>query len=144
LSSPQCRCDPLHGFFSSHRYDTTALTITSTGDANGMKMDLSNYGADGYGELIWLWSPTGANNQQWTYDASSGLLRTNSDKTPPSEKDMCISAAPLPDVSGQLWCNASLPIDERVADMVSRMTLTEKIANLDTGGGTIRSLGLSA
>jgi pre-mRNA-splicing factor SYF2/beta-D-xylosidase 4 len=42
------------------------------------------------------------------------------------------------------WCNYSLPIDDRVADMVKRMTLKEKIPNLNTGGGAIPSLGLNA
>ena len=40
------------------------------------------------------------------------------------------------------FCNASLPIDDRVADAVSRMSLAEKIPNLDTGGAPIPSLGL--
>lgn len=45
--------------------------------------------------------------------------------------------------SSQPWCNSSLPIDVRVADMVSRMDLkTEKIPNLNTGGAPIKSLGL--
>jgi hypothetical protein len=61
-------------------YDSTLLTISSTGDASGKKVDLSNFGADGYGEVVWLFKPTGANNQQWTYDATTGLLLTKSDK----------------------------------------------------------------
>jgi len=40
------------------------------------------------------------------------------------------------------WCNATLPIDARVADMISRMTIAEKIANLDTDNNAIKSLGL--
>ena len=43
----------------------------------------------------------------------------------------------------QPWCNASLDINTRAADMVSRMDLkTEKIPNLNTGGAPIKSLGL--
>lgn len=42
------------------------------------------------------------------------------------------------------WCNASLAIDDRVNDMVARMTLAEKIPNLNTGGAPIPSLGLPA
>ena len=41
------------------------------------------------------------------------------------------------------WCNHTLPIDERVADMLARMTLDEKIANLDTEAPEIKSLGLN-
>eukprot|EP00966_Prymnesium_polylepis_P161072 3722200-Prymnesium_polylepis.1 len=34
--------------------------------------------------------------------------------------------------SKQPWCDATLPVDERVKDMISRMTLNEKIDALDT------------
>ena len=45
------------------------------------------------------------------------------------------------------WCDASLSLDERVADAVGRMSLEEKIGALGTGGGgegtwAIASLGL--
>ena len=44
----------------------------------------------------------------------------------------------------QTWCDATKTIDERVADMISRMDLkTEKIPNLNTGGSAIKSLGLN-
>eukprot|EP00035_Acanthoeca_spectabilis_P021740 m.439948 g.439948 ORF g.439948 m.439948 type:complete len:893 (-) comp18447_c0_seq1:44-2722(-) len=42
------------------------------------------------------------------------------------------------------WCDPTLPIDVRVDDAVSRMTLAEKIPNLDTGAPAIPSLGLNA
>ena len=41
------------------------------------------------------------------------------------------------------WCDPTVPIDERVDDMVSRMTLAEKIPNLDSGAPGIPSLGLN-
>ena len=44
--------------------------------------------------------------------------------------------------SSMPFCNYSLPIDVRAKDAVSRMTLAEKIANLDTGGAPIAALGL--
>ena len=43
----------------------------------------------------------------------------------------------------QPWCDATLGIDARVADAVSRMTLAEKIPNLDSGAPGIPSLGLN-
>jgi hypothetical protein len=46
--------------------------------------------------------------------------------------------------SQQPWCDPTLPIDVRVADMVSRMTIAEKIANLDTEAPAIASLGLNS
>lgn len=42
------------------------------------------------------------------------------------------------------WCNASLSVDTRVADMVSRMSIGEKLAQLDTDAPAIPSLGLNA
>ena len=30
------------------------------------------------------------------------------------------------------WCDPTLPVDTRVSDMLARMTLAEKIGNLDT------------
>ena len=42
------------------------------------------------------------------------------------------------------FCNHKLPIDERVKDAVGRMTLKEKIANLDTGGAPIKGLDTPA
>lgn len=46
--------------------------------------------------------------------------------------------------SSQPWCDPTLPVDRRVADMVSRMSLAEKIASLDTQTPAIASLGLNA
>ena len=44
----------------------------------------------------------------------------------------------------QPWCDSSLGYSERIADMLSRMTLTEKISALDTVTPTIDSLGINA
>ena len=43
----------------------------------------------------------------------------------------------------QPWCNQSLSIDARVADMVGRMAISEKITTLDTNPPGIKSLGLN-
>eukprot|EP00750_Incisomonas_marina_P023484 INCI5035.7.p1 GENE.INCI5035.7~~INCI5035.7.p1 ORF type:complete len:707 (+),score=122.42 INCI5035.7:169-2289(+) len=123
-------------------YNASDQVIEVTGDAQGMVVDLSNYGVDGYGEKVWIYPPTGSNNQQWAYDASTGLLHSQTTRAPAGQDDMCIDASPPKDFSHMPWCNVSLPVDERVADMVSRMTLAEKIPNLDTPGAPIPSLGL--
>jgi len=53
---------------------------------------------------------------------------------------------PCIDASGpyakQPWCDHTKPIDERVADAVSRLSLPEKICSLDTRGCANPSLGL--
>ena len=54
----------------------------------------------------------------------------------------CINASNT--FSKQKWCDASVPIADRVADMVSRMTIAEKIGNLNTNAPKIDSLGLNA
>ena len=46
--------------------------------------------------------------------------------------------------SKQPWCDATLPVDARVKDMISRMTVAEKIDALDTSENPIGSLGLVA
>ena len=42
------------------------------------------------------------------------------------------------------WCNHTLPLRIRIDDMISRMTIDEKIANLDTEVPATASLGLNA
>eukprot|EP01052_Picozoa_sp_SAG31_P024177 SAG31_NODE_2040_length_6591_cov_8.808996_4_plen_648_part_00 len=48
-----------------------------------------------------------------------------------------------PPHSAQLWCNASFPITARVNDMIRRMSLAEKIANIGSNAPAIASLGVS-
>lgn len=45
--------------------------------------------------------------------------------------------------ASQPWCDASLPMDERVKDMISRLSLAEKIGALDTTAPPLPSLGLN-
>ena len=48
----------------------------------------------------------------------------------------------LPPHDGYAFCNTALPLQERVADLVSRLTLTEKIAALDDWQANVSRLGL--
>jgi hypothetical protein len=57
-------------------------------------------------------------------------------------KNPCIDeTAPFKD---QPWCDATLTLDARIEDMLSRMNLTEKIGSLDTVSPEIISLGIPA
>ena len=59
----------------------------------------------------------------------------------PSASDLvnpCLNAT----FSNLPFCNTSLPINDRVSDIVGRMTLAEKIPNLGTKGAPIPSVGL--
>lgn len=42
------------------------------------------------------------------------------------------------------WCDSSKSIDERVEDMISRMTVSEKICSLGSGACAVESLGLKS
>lgn len=66
-------------------------------------------------------------------------------KPPPSPPRL---VNPCLDTSGthakQPWCDASLPIEKRVEDMISRMSVEEKIGSLGSGAKAIDSLGIPA
>ena len=59
---------------------------------------------------------------------------------PPTLYNPCYNASDPQ--AGLPWCNGSLPLPTRVADMIGRMTLEEKIAQLGTSAPAIASLGL--
>ena len=61
-------------------------------------------------------------------------------KTPPLLVNPCLDKSGK--FASQPWCDATLPIDARVADAISRLTLQEKINLMGTGGAPIESLGL--
>lgn len=63
-------------------------------------------------------------------------------KVPPYLNNPCLNKTTAR--SKQPWCDPALPIDVRVADMVSRLTIDEKITALDTSETPIASLGLNA
>ena len=60
--------------------------------------------------------------------------------TSPMLINPCINAS-YPQ-SKQKWCDPTVEVNERVADMVSRMSLTEKIGALRDSSSPIASLGL--
>ena len=62
-------------------------------------------------------------------------------RAPPYINNPCLNKT-LPFAS-QPWCDPTLPMDERVADMVGRLTLKEKIAALNTQTTPLPSLGLN-
>jgi hypothetical protein len=89
-----------------------------------------------------------------TYVSALAVLATAMGVSAEGDKPGCLGAGgcgqplvnPCIDKSGpyakQPWCDHTKPIDERVADAVSRLTLSEKICSLDTGGCPNPSLGL--
>ena len=82
--------------------------------------------------------------QRFTYNAANKTFLAA------SAPGLCVQAANLtlsclqPPLSLLPFCNATLPIATRVADVVSRMTPAEKAASLDSGVPAIGRLGLPA
>jgi hypothetical protein len=62
--------------------------------------------------------------------------------SPPRLNNPCAESSSAQ--SKQPWCNAELPIDARVKDMISRLSIAEKIDALDTSESPLNSLGLNA
>ena len=60
--------------------------------------------------------------------------------SPPYEVNPCRS----PQYSKLPFCDTKRPIEERVADAISRMTTAEKISNLGSGAGPVAGLGLNS
>ena len=76
-------------------YNASSKEIVATSDAAGKRVDLANYGADGPGEVVWIYQRTGATNQQWRYDAATGQFTSMADAT--LGRPLCIdSSAPPP------------------------------------------------
>jgi len=130
-------------------YNASSKEIVATSDAAGKRVDLANYGADGPGEVVWIYQRTGATNQQWRYDAATGLFTSMADAT--LGRPLCIDSSappPLPracDVEpgkGQPWCDASLSREARVADLVARIQPSEVVGLFSNGAKGVKSLNI--
>ena len=53
-------------------FNASSKQIVATGEAKGMVLDVSNYGASGPGSQVWLYTSTDTPNQQWKYDPTTG------------------------------------------------------------------------
>eukprot|EP01062_Namystynia_karyoxenos_P073291 TRINITY_DN70101_c0_g1_i1.p1 TRINITY_DN70101_c0_g1~~TRINITY_DN70101_c0_g1_i1.p1 ORF type:complete len:908 (+),score=307.11 TRINITY_DN70101_c0_g1_i1:79-2724(+) len=125
------------------------IYVPDNGTAKGMRLDCEEYCSNGPGSAVWMFTRTGAANQQWAYDASTGLIKSMQDKY---AKDLCISSTNAPpvrpcDVSpgkDQPWCNYSLPMDERVADLVSRIPANRIVGLFVNGASGVPELNIPA
>eukprot|EP00962_Isochrysis_galbana_P023535 scaffold7121_cov121-Isochrysis_galbana.AAC.5 len=75
--------------------------------------------------------------------AIAGWHKTDNVPLPPTLNNPCLPGAVGP-WKLQPWCDPTLPLADRVADMLSRLTLDEKIGNLGTDATPMFSLGLVA
>lgn len=139
--------DPAHQN-QAWAYDADTKEIIATGTAAPMRLDVSNYGADGPGSTIWIYEKTGAANQKWDYDEGTGQL--TSEQIGFAGK-LCMDSAPAPppprpcDVApamSQPWCDPSQPLEVRVADLVSRIQDEEVVGLFSNGAAGVPSLGI--
>jgi beta-D-xylosidase 4 len=80
--------------------------------------------------------------QQWTYDATSLTFSIASVPTLCMQAGAAVPSCDIPPFSTYPYCNPALPIAQRVADLVGRMTTAEKSAALDSGIPALPRLGL--
>jgi hypothetical protein len=128
-------------------WDTTTKEIVAKGTANGMRLDLSNYGHDGSGEPVWIYTKTGASNQQWDYDKTTGLIKNMAENI----GNLCLDASEPPpqprpcDVApgkGSVWCDHTKDLDTRVADLISKIQPEEVVGLFDNGAAGVKSLNI--
>ena len=92
--------------------------------------------------------PTGAidkvyfkSKTPFTADALWQTWQKHYTPPPPTLNNPCRNASSVH--AEEPWCDPTLPIDERVKDMLGRMSQTEKIGSLGTNGPAIPSLSLN-
>lgn len=101
-------------------------------------------GAPAPGAQVWLENCTdGLASQRWSFDAVAGALRPAA--TPGLCLDMGTAWRPCASApfSALPFCDATLPLEARLDDMLSRMTLAEKIQQLQSNSAGAPSIGLS-
>ena len=119
-------------------YDAERHTIISK--MNGHCVDAQEFGNTS-GSNIYAWPCTYAPNEQFIYNETSGLFRYV------QNPDLCLDAGTavncsMEPFSSYLYCNSSLDIEDRAADLMSRMTLTEKTQLIQNGNQGVKRLGL--
>jgi beta-glucosidase-like glycosyl hydrolase len=126
--------------------DAAAKTIKATGSAKGKCIDVSNFGSDGSGSIVWTYDCTGTANQQWSYDATTGMLHSlqtgshvslclDSGAVPPPPRPCSVAAnANLP------WCDSTLPTEVRLKDLVDRILPEEIVGLFSNGDGGVPSM----
>lgn len=108
------------------------LTLAMDNNANGTQVLISNC--------------TGAPSQQWRYDNTTGQLIAG--LVSPTGASLCLDASTvwrqcsIYPFNTYPYCNSSLTIDERVADIIARATPTEKYGQLLNNGVGMPSLGI--
>lgn len=115
-------------------------TITST--MSGKCMEVES-GWNLPGSVIDLNECTGASSQLWNFDQATGrIVGVGSGLC--LDGGTPLTPCDIAPTNGYAFCNTSLPITARVADIVNRMQLDEKYGMFNTGGTGAPSINIAA
>ena len=94
---------------------------------SGMCIDAQDSGKT-VGTNVQLWSCSGSDNQKWTLSSADGTIRG-------VQSGLCLDVGSRascmePPWSGYPYCNDQLDAETRAKDLVSRLTLAEKVGAL--------------
>jgi hypothetical protein len=146
--------DPNSTSSSSIRWyvNSSSHEIVSVGGPSaGKRLDVEAYGYNGPGSVVDLYQPTGVVNQQWRIDPASGAIVSM--QTAWKNCSLCLDATAVPLLhnpcadpssafSQQPWCNASLGLEVRVRDAVSRLSAQDKLQLFASNNPAMPALGL--
>jgi len=95
------------------------------------------------GTPVTTWTCNGNRSQQWYYNETDSTIRTL------SADNMCLDAGrslscQSPQLNTYAYCNYTLPINERLDDLIKRMTLVDQMAQMISTAPPINSLGIPA
>ncbi|XP_065825984.1 uncharacterized protein [Oscarella lobularis] len=112
-------------------------TITST--LSGKCLDVANSGKVS-GTNVQLWTCTGSASQQWTFNATSGAIQN-------AMNGLCIDAGSTASCqmspwSGYPYCDSKRSADDRAKDLISRLTLPEKVSLMENDNGGVPRLAV--
>ena len=146
--------DPNSTSSSSIRWyvNSSSHEIVSVGGPSaGKRLDVEAYGYNGPGSVVDLYQPTGVVNQHWRIDPASGAIVSM--QTAWKNCSLCLDATAVPLLhnpcadpssafSQQPWCNASLGLEVRVRDAVSRLSAQDKLQLFASNNPAMPALGL--
>ena len=122
--------------------DTTAKTVQIESELKKTCLQASE--PLEYGDIHMMQCDKTNPLQQWIINSPNKYYIQNV-----ANKSLCLTAIyyPIPNCTqspynGYPYCNPNLPVDQRVNDLVSRMTMEEKISNLQNKNNGIARLGI--
>jgi beta-glucosidase-like glycosyl hydrolase len=106
-------------------------------------LDGSNY-ADFDGGNVWIWGWINGTNQKWHYNSTSGMFRYGQDSTKCLDAGTSIVPCSTPASSTKPFCNYTLSVEERVKNLISLLSVSDKVGQLGNSAPPIMSLDIPA